>query len=1008
MPGLRGLRYAFAIVTALLGSVAGSAQAQVVPTAISFAINHVDCAGPAAHSFFFYLNDTLLGTVPSSNGCACTTEPLVTTFTDPAALALFDPAMCNTFRVDVSGGGVDLALGFVGVTVSTASAPMNICLFDGFVGNPAPTCRTRSSCDSPGLTFDLPSFGGTDVDGDGLTGGLGTGCDNCASASNADQADQDGDGVGDLCDNCVSVANPGQADADGDGMGDVCDPCPASPDTDGDGVCDTMDNCPSVYNPTQADADADGFGDVCDFCVGPGSRDSDGDGVCDEVDNCRFIANPSQADSDGDGIGDACDNCVGPGSDADSDGICDPVDNCPYMPNADQLDGDGDGVGDVCDNCPSVPNPDQTDTDGDGLGDACDLCASSVDSDGDTICDSRDNCPSVPNTGQEDADNDGLGDACDNCPAFANPGQEDSNRDGIADACSPQVKINSITPSGSHLDADVTVASPQQHPLTGGVDILEGSGVTALRYSWLATSCFAEDVLELTINGVAVAKVSPESGGFFCTCTPGISTFNVPLGNALSLFVQGMNQLGIRKSTGLPAASRSGLAWAYATLTVGGVEHRVEIFDQDGGNDFDATDLCVAGHTYGAIDAHVDAPSIPSPAVSQSWTGTLPCMLDLSSLAPNHSYTLLVSATDGLVGSPSNDIRGFDLGTESTMLFTRAGSCDDGDPCTTDQCTPVGCVHVPVVCGPADQCHDAGTCNPATGACSNPPKMDGTACSDGNPCTRTDICQTGVCTGANPVVCVASDQCHDAGTCDPTSGVCSNPAKTNGTPCDDGNACSQTDTCHVGVCAGGNPVICQPPDQCHTAGTCDPTTGVCSTPTKPDGTSCDDGNACTQTDTCRSGLCAGTNPVVCSASDQCHDAGSCNPTTGVCSNPARLNGSACNDGNACTRTDTCRAGICTGGNPVVCGLPDQCHAGGMCDPGTGVCTNPIKPNGTLCNDGNACTRPDTCQAGLCKGSSRPFVCVAPDRCHVAKAFCLHGNSRCRIKRILPLRVCRHK
>ena len=60
-------------------------------------------------------------------------------------------------------------------------------------------------------------------------------------------------------------------------------------------------------------------------------------------------------------------------------------------------------------------------------------------------------------------------------------------------------------------------------------------------------------------------------------------------------------------------------------------------------------------------------------------------------------------------------------------------------------------------------------------SCSNPTKADGTPCNDGNACTQTDTCQAGTCTGANPVTCAAPDQCHDAGTCNPATGVCSNP-----------------------------------------------------------------------------------------------------------------------------------------------------------------------------------------------------------------------------------------
>src|SRR5262249_37176705 len=83
-----------------------------------------------------------------------------------------------------------------------------------------------------------------------------------------------------------------------------------------------------------------------------------------------------------------------------------------------------------------------------------------------------------------------------------------------------------------------------------------------------------------------------------------------------------------------------------------------------------------------------------------------------------------------------------------------------------------------------------------------PQKANGTTCTDGNACTQSDTCQAGACVGANPVVCTASDECHSAGTCDTTTGVCSNPAKPNGSACHDGNACTQGATCQAGPCAG--------------------------------------------------------------------------------------------------------------------------------------------------------------------------------------------------------------
>ncbi len=312
--------------------------------------------------------------------------------------------------------------------------------------------------------------------------------------------------------------------------------------------------------------------------------------------------------------------------------------------------------------------------------------------------------------------------------------------------------------------------------------------------------------------------------------------------------------------------------------------------------------------------------------------------------------------------------------------------CDDGNRCTqADACVAGTCFGAsPVVCAASDQCHVTGTCNPATGLCSNPPAGDGTPCDDGSRCTQTDVCIAGACAGGNPVVCAPQDSCHSAGTCDPATGACSHPMQANGTPCDDGNRCTQTDVCIAGVCAGGNPVTCTAPDQCHSAGSCDPATGTCSHPARPDGSVCDDGNRCTQTDTCAAGVCVGTAPVSCAAPDQCHSAGTCDPATGTCSRPARADGTACDDGDRCTQSDTCEAGLCIGANPVACAAPHACHGAGTCDPATGTCASPAMPDGTVCDDGNRCTRADECRSGSCIGGD-PVSCGAPEQCHAASA-----------------------
>lgn len=117
------------------------------------------------------------------------------------------------------------------------------------------------------------------------------------------------------------------------------------------------------------------------------------------------------------------------------------------------------------------------------------------------------------------------------------------------------------------------------------------------------------------------------------------------------------------------------------------------------------------------------------------------------------------------------------------------------------------------------------------------------------------------------------------------------------------------------------------------------TTGLCSNPIKTDTSSCDDGNPCTQNDICQAGVCVAGLPLVCPASDDCHEAGACDMLTGACSDPAKLDGATCSLG-------TCQAGSCTpspdagpdggaggsgssstGGDPPAATIDLSCHFG---------------------------------------------------------------------------------
>lgn len=49
-------------------------------------------------------------------------------------------------------------------------------------------------------------------------------------------------------------------------------------------------------------------------------------------------------------------------------------------------------------------------------------------------------------------------------------------------------------------------------------------------------------------------------------------------------------------------------------------------------------------------------------------------------------------------------------------------------------------------------------------------------------------------------------------------------------------------------------------------------------------------------------------------------------TDGTLANPPKANGTACDDGDACTPADTCQAGACISGNPLMCAVGETCGA----------------------------------------------------------------------------------
>jgi hypothetical protein len=286
-----------------------------------------------------------------------------------------------------------------------------------------------------------------------------------------------------------------------------------------------------------------------------------------------------------------------------------------------------------------------------------------------------------------------------------------------------------------------------------------------------------------------------------------------------------------------------------------------------------------------------------------------------------------------------------------------AKTCNDSDPCTVDACDPkLGC----------------------TTAAGN----DGATCSDGLPCTLGDACKAGSCAGTGKN-CADGNTCT-LDTCDGATGNCANPLATDGTPCDDGNACSPSDTCAGGVCKGVGPV-CDDKNPC-TVDSC-ATGNTCKYTPVTDGTGCDDGSLCTTGDACAAGQCNGKPAIACADTNPC-TVDTCAPTTGKCVFTAQANGAPCDDGKKCTAPDTCVSGTCSGG--AKCDDKNPCTTD-TCNATTGACTNTMLSSGMACDDGNACTTNDKCNNGQCMGGAKPCndgnACTV-DTCQTSTGNCL--------------------
>ena len=260
--------------------------------------------------------------------------------------------------------------------------------------------------------------------------------------------------------------------------------------------------------------------------------------------------------------------------------------------------------------------------------------------------------------------------------------------------------------------------------------------------------------------------------------------------------------------------------------------------------------------------------------------------------------------------------------------------CDDGNPCTIDDCDPqLGCQTSVKDCADDDEC-TLDACDVGDGGCKHVPNT----CDDGNACT-SGVCKAGQGCVFAALDCSDNDTCTADG-CSPLSG-CLNTAL----DCDDDVSCT-TDSCDPAAgCVHAKP----------------PGAVCCEVPAD-----CEDDNACT-VHACAGGICQTTAVFgCCKENADCSDENPCTldtcaKATGQCSNTYQPGAGCCqadadcDDSVACTQ-DRCVKGQC--GHEVQC-----CASAGDCDKAGAV---------GLCGA-------STCTAAGCAWAATPVAtCCQPD------------------------------